>query len=142
MAEPKTRPTAAPVQAYLDAIDDPARRADAEVLLAMLRRASGCEPAMWGTGIVGYGSYRYPLSGGKTGESCATGWSARSGQFSVYLTAEGPQQPALLARLGKHKMGRACLTLKRLSDVDLTVLEQLVADSLAELARRHPTTLA
>lgn len=142
MAEPKTRPTAAPVRAYLDAIDDPARRADADTLAALMRRITRCEPAMWGPSIVGYGSYRYPLSGGKTGESCATGWSARSGQFSVYLTAEGPQQAALLAQLGKHKMGRACLTIKRLSDVDLAVLEQLVADSLAELARRHPTTLA
>ncbi|MBL8361820.1 MAG: DUF1801 domain-containing protein [Rubrivivax sp.] len=142
MAEPKTRPTASPVRAYLDAIDDAPRRADADTLAAMMRRVSGCEPTMWGPAIVGYGSYRYPLSGGKTGESCATGWSARSGQFSVYLTAEGPRQPALLAQLGKHKMGRACLTIKRLSDVDLSVLEQLVADSLAELARRHPTTLA
>lgn len=92
---------------------------------------------MWGSSIVGFGSYRYPLSSGKLGESCATGFAVRGSELVVYLVAEGVDQPALLAKLGKHKFGKSCLYFKRLADLDQHVLEQLVTGALAEVERRY-----
>jgi hypothetical protein len=105
--------------------------------MAMLKRITKQSPKMWGPSIVGYGSYKYTYESGRTGESCLTGFAIRGKELVVYLVAEGPQQNALLSRLGKHKMGKACLYFKRLSDLDKSVLEQLVIGSVAELERRH-----
>lgn len=138
MAEAKTRATQASVADHLAAIDDPARRDDCERLLALMRKVTRQEPVMWGTAIVGFGRYRYTYDSGHSGESCATGFASRKSDISVYLVAGGARQAELLARLGRHRMGKACLTIRRLADVDLKVLEQLVADSYAEVKRRHP----
>jgi Domain of unknown function (DU1801) len=92
---------------------------------------------MWGPNIVGFGSYRYPLANGKLGESCATGFAVRGKELVLYLVVEGKDQASLLAKLGKHRFGKACLYFKRLADLDQEVLEQLVAGSLTELRRRH-----
>ena len=137
MAEAKTKPTAASVAAYLATIEDPKRRADCEAIGQIMRQVTGQQPRMWGAGIVGFGHYRYTYASGHSGESCQTGFAARKGDISVYLVAEGPEQQALLARLGKHKMGKACLYLRRLADVDLQVLEDLIAGSVAEVQRRY-----
>lgn len=137
MAEAKTRPTDASVEAYLTARATPAQLSDCRLLIDMLERVTGEAPRMWGPSIVGFGVYRYPLASGRTGESCATGFAVRGRQLVLYLVAEGPTQAALLARLGPHSFGKACLYVKRLADVDLAVLEQLVKGSLAELRRRH-----
>ena len=140
MAEAKTRPTRVPVAAYLARIEDAARRADCEALARLMRKVTGAEPVMWGPGIVGFGAYRYRYESGRTGEWCETGFAARKGEISVYLVAEGARQAALLARLGRHRMGKACLSIKRLADVDAAVLEQLVAGSVAEVRRRYPAS--
>ncbi len=138
MAEAKTKPTRASVEQYIDAIADPERRADADSLVKLMRRATKQAPVMWGSSIVGFGKYKYSYATGRSGESCATGFAARKGDISVYLVASGPSQQELLSRLGKHKMGKACLSIKRLADVDLKVLEQLVAESYVEVHRLHP----
>lgn len=137
MAEAKTRPSDSSVQDYLASRASGEQLADARALATLLQRVSGEQPRMWGPSIVGFGSYRYPLASGKLGESCASGFAVRGKELVVYLVAEGPDQPALLARLGKHKLGKACLYFKRLADLDLKVLEKLVAGSLAEVRRRH-----
>lgn len=137
MADAKTRPTDASIEAYLDTRASPEQRADCHVLIDMLQRVTGEAPRMWGPSIVGFSSYRYPLASGKTGESCATGFAVRGKQLVLYLVADGADQAALLARLGPHSFGKACLYLKRLADVDVAVLEQLVSGSLAELRRRY-----
>jgi hypothetical protein len=137
MAEAKTKPTAASVAAYLAAIEDPKRRADCEAIGQIMRQVTGQQPRMWGAGIVGFGHYRYTYASGHSGESCQTGFAARKGDISVYLVAEGPDQQALLARLGKHKMGKACLYLRRLDDIDLPVLEALIAGSVAAVRQRY-----
>lgn len=137
MADAKTKGTAASVAAHLATVEDPARRADCEAIGRIMRKVTGQEPRMWGPSIVGYGHYRYTYASGHGGESCQTGFAARKGDISVYLVAEGPEQQALLARLGKHKMGKACLYLRRLADVDLQVLEDLIAGSVAEVQRRY-----
>jgi hypothetical protein len=93
---------------------------------------------MWGPSIVGFGSYHYRYESGREGDSCLAGFSSRKGDISLYLAGGFPGRDALLAKLGKHKMGKGCLYVRRLSDVDLKVLEQLVIESIAEMKRRYP----
>jgi len=137
MAESKTRPTGADVGDFVASRANDAQLADCRKLMAILKKVTGQPPKMWGPSIVGYGSYRYTYDSGRAGEMCLTGFSIRGRELVVYLVGEGAEQEALLSRLGKHKMGKACLYIKRLADVDVTVLEKLVAGSVAQLKRRY-----
>jgi Domain of unknown function (DU1801) len=137
MADNKTQATDASVADYLAARANAEQSADCKPLMAMLKQVTGQDPKMWGPSIVGYGSYRYTYDSGRTGESCLTGFAIRGREFVVYLTAEGEGQQELLSRLGKHKIGKSCLYFKRLADLDLSVLERLVAGSMAETLRRY-----
>lgn len=138
MAEMKTKPTGASVKAFLDAVEDEARRKDAKALAALMKRVTGCSPKMWGPSIVGYGSYHYEYASGHSGDMCLVGFSPRRGELSVYLMVVGEEGEKLFAALGKHRRGKACLYIRRLADVDLAVLEQLVARSFAETRRLYP----
>ena len=137
MAEAKTKPTGASVEAYLAAKASPEQLKDCRTLIALLKGVTKQDPKMWGPSIVGFGSYRYTYASGRTGESCLTGFAVRGSDFVVYLACEGPKQQALLPALGKCRMGKSCLYFKRLADLDAQVLEALVADSVAEVALRH-----
>src|SRR5690606_22650704 len=136
MSENKTKPTEASVSTFLAAIDDEQRREDCQALLAMMARITGKPAAMWETSIVGFDTYHYRYASGREGDVAVTGFSSRKSDLSVYLMAEGPDQADLLARLGRHKMGKACLSIRRLSAVDTDVLEQLVSGSVAALRHR------
>jgi hypothetical protein len=138
MAEAKTKPTGASVKAHLDAIEDESRRKDCKALAALMKRVTGCTPKMWGPGIVGFGSYHYEYASGHSGDSCLVGFSSRKGDISVYLMPGFEGGDELFAALGRHRRGKGCLYLRRLADVDLAVLEQLVARSFAETRRRYP----
>jgi hypothetical protein len=138
MAESKTKATNASVEKYLAAIEDDARRADCRALSELMRKVTGEAPKMWGTSIVGFGSYHYKYESGREGDSCATGFSSRKGDITVYLMASDPDREKLLAQLGKHKTGKACLYIRRMSDVDPKVLEKLVAGSVAAVRRHYP----
>lgn len=122
-----TQPKAASVDAFIAAIPDAARRADCTALSALMQRASGEPPVMWGTAIIGFGRHRYPLANGKTGEICAVGFASRASDLTLYGLTGTEGADALLAKLGKHKLGKGCLYLKRLADADPGVLETLVA---------------
>lgn len=137
MAEAKTKPSGASVEDYLASRATAEQLADCRALIALLQRVTGEVPRMWGPSIVGFGAYRYPLASGKFGESCATGFAVRGKELVVYLVAEAPDQAVLLAKLGKHKFGKACLYFKRLDDLDQHALERLVVGSLAELRHRY-----
>jgi len=137
MTESRTRANDASVAAYLAAIPDAARRADCEALVALMRKVTRQPPTIWGSSIVGFGSYPYKCASGREGDACATGFASRKTDISIYLMASGPGQAALLARLGKHRMGKACLSIKRMSDIDSAALERLVAESVTEIRRRH-----
>lgn len=137
MAENKTKATAASVESYLAAIEDEARRKDCRALARLMTRATKQQPKMWGTSIVGFGSYHYKYDSGREGDSCLTGFSSRKGDITVYLVASFPGQEELLAKLGKHKMGKGCLYVHKLGDVDLKILEQLVVGAVAERKRHH-----
>jgi len=137
MAENKTKATEASVDGYIAAIDEESRRKDCETLAKLMAKATKQKPIMWGTSIVGFGSYHYKYESGREGDSCLTGFSSRKGDISVYLIGSFPGRDELLAKLGRHKMAKACLYIRRLSDVDLAVLEQLVVGSVAEMKRRY-----
>lgn len=138
MAEQKTQPTQASVKAFLDrSAPDQERRADCETLIRIMKKATGEPPRMWGPTIVGFGTYHYRYASGHEGDSCLVGFSPRKGDLSIYVMGMGPERDALLTRLGKHRMGKACLYVRRLSDIDLEVLERLVAVSVKELRRLY-----
>jgi hypothetical protein len=139
MAEAKTKPTTASIDEYLESRASEAQLADCKALMAMFKRVTKEQPRMWGPSIVGYGSYTYRYESGRTGESCLTGFAVRGRELVVYLAAESPEQQVLLAKLGKHKIGKSCLYLKGLVDVDTKVLEALVSKSVSEVKRRHVT---
>ena len=136
MTEAKTKPTSASVADYIASRATDGQRADCKALMAMFARVTGEQPRMWGPSIVGYGSYRYTYPSGTTGTSALTGFAIRGKELVVYIMGEVAGQESLLARLGKHKMGKSCLYFRRLEDLDQAVLEQLVAGSIAELKRR------
>ena len=137
MAENKTRPTDASVEHYIASRASEQQRADCEELMALLGNITQQPPRMWGPSIVGYGSYRYTYESGRTGEAPLVGFAIRGRELVVYLDAEGDRQKSLLSRLGKHRMGKVCLYFKQLADVDKSVLEQLVTNSVAEARRRY-----
>jgi len=137
MAETKTRPTDAGVDAYLASKANPEQLADCQAIMAMCKRATGQPPKMWGPSIVGYGSYTYRYDSGRTGDACLVGFAVRGKELVVYLLAENAAQIDLLAKLGKHKMGKSCLYFKRLADLDAKVLEALIAGSVSEIKRRY-----
>jgi Domain of unknown function (DU1801) len=136
MAEIKTKATDASVNEYIISRASDEQMADCKTLMTMLRKITKQPAKMWGPSIVGYGSYRYAYESGRTGEMCIAGFAIRGRELVVYLAVEGAQQQALLAKLGKHTMGKSCLYFKRLADINVSVLAQLVADSVAEMKRR------
>lgn len=129
MAEIKTQQTDASVEDFIDAATPDRRREDGKVLDALFREVTGAEPAMWGPSIVGYGSYRYvsPSDPRRIGDWPKTGFSPRKAQLSIYGLKDLPEGAALLPQLGKYTEGAGCVYVKRLDDVDLGVLRQLIA---------------
>ncbi len=138
MAEPKTKPTSASIDDYLASRANPEQDADCRALMTIMRRVTGAAGKMWGPSIVGFGSYHYRYESGHSGESCLTGFAVRGRELVVYVMGESAEQQALLARLGKHRMGKACLYFKRLADLDVGVLEALIEQSVADMRRRYP----
>jgi hypothetical protein len=137
MARNTTRPTDSTVAAYLDGIQNLKRREGCDALVAVMSRVTGAPAKMWGTSIVGFGRYHYRYDSGREGDAALAGFSSRTNGIAVYLAEPGANQAALLARLGRHRMGQACLTIPDLSQVDLDVLERLVADSVQAVRERH-----
>ncbi|HEX3527129.1 MAG TPA: DUF1801 domain-containing protein [Thermoanaerobaculia bacterium] len=137
MAELKTRRTDSSVQAHLEAIEDEQRRQDCMALTEVMRRVTNEEPRMWGSSIVGFGSYHYKYESGHEGDSCLVGFASRKGDISLYVMTGFESRERLLAELGKHKTGKACVYIKRLSDIKIPVLEELVADSVAHVRKQR-----
>ena len=137
MAENKTTYTDADVDDYIDSRANDRQRADVRELMALLEKLTRQKPRMWGPSIVGYGSYRYTYESGRTGEAPLAAFAIRGRDLVVYLDAESEEQQSLLAKVGKHKMGKSCLYFRQLEDLDRPVLEKLVVNSIADTRRRH-----
>lgn len=134
MAETKTKPTGITADEFIAAVEHPGKREDAAVLDALFRKVTGAEPRMWGPTIVGYGRYHYRYASGHEGDMCRAGFSPRKAKHSLYISCscggerEEAEFEALLARLGKHARGNGgCLYVNKLADVDLAVLEEMIA---------------
>lgn len=137
MAEAKTKQTDLSVDAYIDAVADTTRREDCRKLIEVMSRVTASEPRMWGTSIVGFGSYHYKYASGHEGDACLTGFSSRKQDLTLYIMPGFERCESQLARLGKHKLGKSCLYVKRLADVDMTVLTELIKLSVEEMKRLH-----
>jgi Domain of unknown function (DU1801) len=132
MAELKTKPTESDVRSFLATVADPIRREDGFTLLDLMQEVTGEPPKLWGTSIVGYGSYHYKYASGHEGDSCVVGFSPRKNELTLYVGGVFERHQDLMARLGKHKTGKGCLYIKKLADVDLGVLRELVRLSVQE----------
>jgi hypothetical protein len=132
----KTRATKASVAQYIAAIDDAERRADCKQLVKLMRAITGKPATMWGPSIVGFDRYHYMYASGHEGEMCLTGFSSRKPDLTLYIMSGTAAQKALLKKLGKHKVTKACLYVRRLAGLDMDVLRELIVNSIAEV-RRH-----
>jgi hypothetical protein len=130
VAEQKTKPTAVSVDAFLAGIADESRRADCKTLVKIMKRVTGAKPVMWGPSIVGFGSYHYKYASGHEGDACLVGFAPRKTDLSIYIMSGFAGRESLLKKLGKHKTAKACLYVKRISDIDPAVLEELVRGSV------------
>ena len=138
MAENKTKPTTVSVADFIAAVPNAQRREDAKKVCAMMERLSGYPPVMWGPSIVGFGSYHYKYDSGREGDAGRIGFSPRSSALVLYLIDGYKGKEAQLARLGKHKIGVSCLYINKLADVDESVLEEMIADSLTYMDEKYP----
>ena len=143
MPEQKTKPHTGDVGEFIAQVEDPVKRADSHKLVALLQEVSGEPPVLWGTGI-GFGHYHYKYASGHEGDAALIGFAPRKAEFSIYLMMgtyspeEIAQRGALLAKLGKHRIGKACLYVKRLDDIDMSVLRELAENSVASLRKAYP----
>jgi len=140
MTEAKTQPTTTRVADFLAAVPDATRRADAQALVALMTAATGQPPVMWGPSIIGFGAYQYRYDSGRQGEAPRVGFSPRKAELVLYLADGFAEREALLAQLGKHRQGKACVYIRRLADVNAVVLEQLIRASLHCTDTRYPPT--
>ena len=132
MAEPKTQKTKASVAAFIADVEDDTRRKDAKVVDKMMREISGEKPALWGPTIIGYGEYEGP-----TGKWPRIGFSPRKANLVLYVM-DGYDREPLMKKLGKHKTGRSCLYINKLTDVDEGVLRQIVVNGWKAMAKKYP----
>ena len=137
MAEAKTRPTKESVAAFLAAIPDEQRRKDGQAVAKLLREVTGEKPVLWGANIVGFGTYVYDYADGREGEWPIVGFSPRKSELVVYIMPGFERHADLLSRLGKHRTGKSCLYLKKLSDADPAVLKELVSRSVAAMEKKR-----
>jgi len=138
MAEPKTLPTSASVRDFLDDIEDDQKRRDCKAVAKLMRRVTGKSPKMWGTGIVGFGTYHYRYASGREGDWPLVGFAPRKRDLTLYIMAGFDRHEALMKKLGKHSTGKSCLYIKTLDDVNLDVLEELIAASVKLVSQRYP----
>ncbi len=137
-AENKTRPGTGDVAAFIDGVDHPVRRADARILLELFGRVTGWQPQIWGPSIVGFGRYEYKYESGREGSFLVTGFSPRKSYTSLYIMPGYRDLSDQLARLGKHKAGKACININKLADVDLAVVEEIVSQGVTHMKAQYP----
>jgi len=139
MAENKTKPTKLSVPAFIAAVTDATRRADAKALVKLMQSATGEKPKMWGPSIIGFGSYHYKYDSGREGDMPLIGFSPRKAATVLYNMSGFSGSESLRAKLGKHTTGKGCLYIKKLAEVDQKVLETLVVKSVGAMRARYPS---
>jgi len=138
MAELKTKKNEASVDDFLHSVEPERKREDAKTICAMMQEVTNAKPKMWGTSIIGFGDYTYTYESGRTGEWMLVGFSPRKQNLTLYIMPGFEAYEELLGKLGKHKIGKSCLYINKLADVDLTVLKELVAQSVSHMQKSNP----
>ncbi|MDB5036117.1 MAG: hypothetical protein JWQ98_3358 [Chlorobi bacterium] len=131
MAELKTKETDESVDAFLDGVADEKKRDDSRVILDLMKGATGMEPRMWGSSMIGFGQYHYVYESGREGDWFITGFSPRKANLTIYITGGLCNYEELLKKLGKHRQGKGCLYINRIEDIDLAVFRELIETSAA-----------
>lgn len=137
MSENKTQPTEASVTTFLDGIADSGKKDDTQTIVKIMERVSGYPPKMWGESLIGFGQYTYTYKSGRTGEWSLVGVSPRARNISIYIMPGFDQYQDLMQQLGKFKVGRSCLYINKLQDVDIQVLETLIERSVKDMKERY-----
>lgn len=138
MAKNKTTETDVDVFQFIDSyVDKEQKKQDSLELISLIQKWSGFEPKMWGPTIIGFGSYHYKYASGYEGDAPILGFSPRKAQFSLYVYSATEKSDELLKDLGKFKMGKACIYIKKLADIDISILEQLCRESIAYINEHH-----
>jgi hypothetical protein len=137
MATLKTTQTELSVEDFLDKVTDEQVRDDCRALVKLMKKVTGAAPKMWGPSIVGFGKYHYKYASGHEGDACLTGFSPRKQNITLYVMPGFKGSDSLLAKLGKHKAGKGCLYVKRLTDIDTGVLEKIVSNSVDSLKKQY-----
>ena len=135
MAELKTRKSDADVEAFLDRIENDQRREDCRAVVELLADVTGEPPAMWGGSIIGFGSYHYRYASGREGDWMAAGVSPRKQSLTLYIMTGFPRHEALMKKLGRYTTGKSCLYIRKLADVDMAVLRELVRESVEQVSK-------
>jgi len=135
--EAKTKETKANVEKFIDAVPDEQKRDDCRAVVQLMQKVTKAEPKMWGTSIVGFGNYHYKYASGHEGNSCLTGFSPRKQNLTLYIMPGFEQYEDLMSKLGKYKMGKMCIYIKNLSDIDITVLEKLIRNSVKHMKEKY-----
>ena len=139
MAKNKTTETENSVEDYLDNIPDEKRREDCSAIIELIRDETGLKPKMWGTGIVGFGSYHYKYESGHEGDAPLTGLSSRSNAITLYLASDFDQKDELLQKLGKCKTSKACIYIKKIEDINVSVLRKMINISVKSIKEIYPS---
>lgn len=137
MSKLKTSPHEGSVTRFLDQVGNPQKKKDSQVLLKMMKEITGEKPIMWGPSIVGFGSYHYKYESGREGDWFVTGFSPRKQNLTLYIMPGFGRYPELMKKLGKHKTGKSCLYINKLDDVDLDILQELVAESVRYMNAKY-----
>lgn len=140
MVKQATRPTGEDVAAFLDAATPPVRADEGRALDVLFRRVTGWQPQMWGASMVGYGSYAYTYASGHGGTWFAAGFSPRKAELSIYIMPGYQNYGPVLARLGKYRLGKSCLYVRKLADIDQQALAELIATGLRDLSSIWPVS--
>jgi hypothetical protein len=140
MSELKTRPTGQRVAVFLNSVEPPQKREDCYKLVEIMERLTNSRATMWGASIVGFGTYTYVGTNKKPADWPITGFSPRKANITIYIMPGFEEYTALMARLGKHTTGKSCLYIKKLADIELSVLEDLITRSVALMRERYSTT--
>ena len=133
----KTQKNDASVDAFIESVENEKKREDSKVILKLMKDITGDDPTMWGTSIIGFGSYRYQYADGRENAWFQTGFSPRKQNLTLYIMPGFERYDDLLSKLGKYKTGKSCLYVNKLEDVDLDVLKELVKESVEVMAASH-----
>lgn len=139
MVELKTQKNVASVEAFINQVEDPKKREDSFAIIELMRKVTGSKPKMWGGSIVGFGTYHYVYVSGNSGDWPVVGFSPRKQNLTLYIMVGFSKYEELMEKLGKHKTGKSCLYVKNLSDIDMEVLETLIAESVEYMKGKYET---